>query len=382
MLELQEEPEFQWRLDKTKYAVNEKGAPHIKLAIGNTPLDYDIWEDLRNPATIGLHPIGLKEIWEYYANRKKERVDESGRPTIFQIPRSFNFARKHYNRAVVMSVMLPFSLRVIKEYGKKILKNNKGSTHTFARMYEDVNLMMDKATSRVALDLVTGDNVVVAMNQENVQSISTEAVPVTQQGASHGPSKAVNYPQKSIAVLMGLGQFGISRIVFRDEFVDGQVQRFVGPLRSIIVFDKADVVRDGSNGIMYPSEAWRKFLLQLYDFGNTSPDINKYRFCTYSPYNDEGCGKCLRNCPSGAQRNSAPEATGCYSEQLSQQDHRFWEGKLQFDYARCCDERGQMTTLFPEWSCARCVTICAAMGNRRADASNNFYTKMVELTQN
>lgn len=377
--ELQEEPEFQWSSEKTKYRMDANGNPEVKIAIGNISLDYDLWEGLRNPAMIGLHPVGLREIWEFYANRKKERVDEVGRRTIFQIPRSFRLARKNFNRAVVISAMLPFSPKIIKEYAQIIRQKRKGSSHIFARMYEDVNRIVDKATSRVALNLVSNDNVVIAMNNENVKSISKETVPITKQGESHGPCKSVNYPQKSMAVLTGLGQFGISRIVFRDEQIDDQVRRFIGPIRSIVIFDKRDLVINGADGIIYPTKKWREFLFSLYDFTNVDPNINKYRFCTYIP-NDEGCGKCLINCPSKAQLNSTPNLSGAYSKEIQKQTHRFWEGKLQFDYARCCDDRGQMVSLFPEWSCAGCLTICAAIGNRRKNSSNNFYKKMRQLT--
>jgi len=379
--ELREEPEFQWSLERRKDAMEESGEPCVKVAVGNVPLDYDLWKGLRNPAVVGLHPAGLQEIWEFYVNRKKERVDEFGRQTIFQIPRSFNFARKNYSRAVIISVMLPFSPQVIGDYTQIILEKRKGSSHIFSRMYQDVNLMIDKATSRVATDLVADDTVVVAMNNDTVKNVSTEAIPLTHQGVSHGPCKGGNYPQKSAAVLMGLGQFGISRILFRDEFIDGKVQRFVGPLRSIIMFDKDDLVRDGGDGIIYPTEDWREFLFKLFDFTDIDPDLNKYRFCSYIPYDDEGCRKCISYCPSGAQANSVPTPNGGYPEQISKQAHRFWEGKLQFDFARCEDERGQMATLFPEWSCARCVSICAAEGNRRVYAAKNFYKKVLQLTK-
>ncbi len=379
--EVQEEPEFQRSMEKTKYAADENGEPLVKLAIGNVPLDYDLWQGLRNPSVIGLHPAGLSEIWEFYANRRKEKVDEAGRPTIFQVPRSFDFALSNYRRAIIVSVMLPFSPQIIQDYIKQINNKRKGSSHLFARMYEDVNHMVDKATTRVAIDLVTNDNVVVAMNNDNVGKITTETIPQTHQGTSHGPSKGGNYPQKSVAVLMGLGQFGISRIVFRDELTNGKIQRFSGPIRSIIIFDKQELVRDGSNDITYPSEVWREFLSQLFDFTNTDPDINQYRFCSHIPLNDKGCDKCIDCCPSGAQGNSTPSPDGQYLEQVSRQAHRFWEGKLQFDYGRCCDERGQMAGLFPEWSCARCVTICVNEGNRRKYSAQNFHGKMLELTK-
>lgn len=384
IVELQEEPEFQWSAERIKYAADTSGAPNIKLGIGNVPLDYDLWEGLKNPAVVGLFPAGLREIWEFYANRRKLRVDEYGRQTIFQTLRSFKFAQKNYSRAIIISVMLPFTPKTIKDYTIQFYENlekRKGSSHLFSKMYEDVNLMIDKATSRVAMNLISKDNVILAMNDDNVKKISTEAIAQTHQGASHGPSKGGNYSQKSISALMGLGQFGIQRIIFRDEIINGKVQRFVGPIRSIIMFDKEDLVKKGEGGVIYPSEEWRKFLFELFDFTNINPEVNKYRFCTYISHNDAGCGKCIDYCPSGAQYNSVPNTNGAFSEQVAKQQHRFWNEKLQFDYAKCCEERGQMGTLLPEWSCARCITTCASEGNRRAYAAKNFYKKMFQLTK-
>ena len=77
--------------------------------------------------------------------------------------------------------------------------------------------------------------------------------------------------------------------------------------------------------------------------------------------------------------NSVPDPTGEYPEHISRQTHRFWEGKLQFDYGRCCDDRGQMAGLLPEWACARCVSICVGKGNRRKFAVEGFYQKMTAL---
>lgn len=381
IIELQDEPEFQWKREGVKYAVDKNQNPCVKLALGNIPLDYDLWKGLKNPAIVGLYPLGLREIWEFYANRRKTGVDESGRQTVFQIPRSYDFAIKNYSRALIVSVMLPFSLEVIENYIQLILREKRESSHIFSRMYEDVNLMIDKATSRIAASLVTNDTVVVAMTNDNVKAISQEAVPSTHQGTSHGPCKAGNYPQKSIAALMGLGQFGVSRIFFKDEIIDDKVERFSGPLRSIIIFDKKELVRDGSDGIIYPTQAWRQFLVKLFDFTDIAPHINKYRFCSYISYDDEGCTKCIDLCPSGAQVSSVPTPHGAYPEEISNQTHRFWEGKLQFDFARCCEDRGQMGTLFPEWSCARCVSICTGAGKRRTNATKNFYKKILQLTK-
>ncbi|MGD2201649.1 MAG: hypothetical protein PVJ38_08475, partial [Candidatus Bathyarchaeota archaeon] len=365
IIELQEEPEFQWKKDSLKYAVDGDGEPLVKVAIGNVPLDYDLWEGLRNPAMVGLYPAGLREIWEYHANKRKDSVDEHGRQTIFQIPRPFKEACRRFNRAVIISVMLPFSPKVIEGYLRTVHNDADRSSYLFRRMYEDVNLMINRTTERVGMELASVDGVVIAMNDDNIGKISREAIPVTHQGVSHGPSKGVNFPQKSLAALLGLGQFGVSRIIFRDECVDSTIQRFVGPIRSIVAFDEGDPVMDGSDGIIYPSNEWRRFLFRLYDFTETDPGINRFRHCTYIPLGDDGCGKCIQSCPPGAQANSVPSTDGGYSDQVATQSHRFWEGKLQFDYARCCETRGQMAALFPEWSCARCVSVCAAEGDRR-----------------
>ncbi|MFC2021579.1 hypothetical protein ACFLU1_07385, partial [Chloroflexota bacterium] len=268
VIEIQEESEFQRSAEQIKYAVAEKGSPLVKMAIGNVPLDYDLWQGLRNPAVIGLYPAGLPELWDYYANRRKKKVDEAGRPSIFQVPRTFDYAMSNYRRAVVISVMLPFSPQIIRNYVEQVIDKRKGSSHLFRQMYEEVSDMLDKATTRAAIDLVAdeSESIILAMNNDTVKGVSTEAIPETHRAASHGPSKGGNYPQKSIAALMGLGQFGISRIIFRDELINGKVERYSGPIRSIIIFDTQEPVKDGTDGIIYPSQAWREFLMPLFDF--------------------------------------------------------------------------------------------------------------------
>ncbi|GAF90686.1 unnamed protein product, partial [marine sediment metagenome] len=203
--ELQEEPEFQWKRESIKYAVDDTGDPSVKVAIGNVPLDYDLWKGLRNPAVVGISPAGLKEIWEYHAHRRRARVDEYGRQTIFQIPKSFEYAQKTFKRVVIISVMLPFSHKVIQNYQQAVSDERNRSSYIFRRMYEDVNLMANKAIGRVGIDLASVEGVVLAMDDDRVTKVSEEAVPLTHQGDSHGPSKGGNYPQKSLAVLMGLG---------------------------------------------------------------------------------------------------------------------------------------------------------------------------------
>jgi hypothetical protein len=347
--ELSVEPEFQRGTPHMKFEADTQGKPAIKTAIGNVALDYDLWQGLRNPATIGLYPVGLKELWEFYAHHRKKRVDESGRQTIFQVPREFSFAKHQYRRAVIISVMLPFSTSLVHQYISHV-NQQRGSSHIYTRMYEDVNKMVDRGIGNLAIDLVDENRAVLAMDNATVEEISVEAVPQTQQGTSHGPSKGGNYPQKSIAVLMGLGQFGISRIIFRDEVVNGKVDRFIGPLRSIVVFDQEDVTRDGTGGVMYPTHAWRQFVGQLTDFRVIDAAINKLL------------------------------PTGAFSDRINAQTHRFWDRQLQFDFGRCCEDRGQMRNLLPEWSCSRCVSICQAEGVRRRYSAEHFDRKKQQLT--
>ena len=128
LVEIQDEPEFRNDPDKIEYATDENGLPLVKVAVGNVPVDYDLWEGLRNPAIAGMYPAGLQEIWEYYANRKKQKVDEAGRQTIFQVPRSFDFALKNYQRAVIISVMLPFSPQILHNYVSQVIDKKKGAS--------------------------------------------------------------------------------------------------------------------------------------------------------------------------------------------------------------------------------------------------------------
>lgn len=245
-------------------------------------------------------------------------------------------------------------------------------------MYEDVNKMIDKATSRVAIDLVTDDNVVVAMDNRTVEELSREALPETKQGESHGPCKGGNFPQKSLAVSLGLDQFGVSRLIIRDELKGDSVERFVGPIRSIVVFDKEKPVKDGSGGVGLPGKQWREFLTDLFDFEQTGSDLNDYRYCRHLA-EVATCSKCRDSCPSGPQKNSSPEPGGNYSPEVKDQPHRFWNGKLQFDFAQCCEKRGQMNDLFPEWSCAHCLSAFATEGVKDPDAVKNFQDKSEEL---
>jgi ferredoxin len=368
------------RTGELKYALDREGEPDVKVAAANVPLDYDLWKDLRNPAGLGLHPAGLRELWEFYAWRTAcKRHDDAGRETIFAVPRSFEEARDRFRRALIVSVMLPFDEKLLRAHARFIARHERGAFWPYSQFYEEVNNTLDKALLRTGMDLTGTDNVVLAMDRKAMDDLSEQAFPLTYQGKAHGPQKEVHYPQKSLAVLTGLAQFGVSRFVFRDEVQAGKVKRFLGPIRSLVLFDSHPPIENGSQGIIYPRQRWRDFLFSLSDFTKTQDDINRCRFCTYIPLHDKGCGKCIPACPPGALLRSVPDPLGRYSEDLHE-PKRFWKGQLQFDHEQCLQDRKSMATLFPEWRCGRCITICAAAGNRRAEAVKNYEAMKRKLT--
>ncbi|MBN1685676.1 MAG: hypothetical protein JW852_03430 [Spirochaetales bacterium] len=377
--ELLEEPEYKTDFNSDVYALDADGNPIVKVAAANVSLEYDLWEGMRNPASIGCYPAGMPEFWEYYAHRRKRNIDETGRYSIFQIPRSYESASKEYNRAVIISVMLPFSHNLIKTYARPILKRGEAKPYAFKKTYDKVNRIINKAVTRAAVDLMNAENVVIPLDDDTVKSISREIIPASRQGASHGPCKDVNVPQKSIAVLVGLGQLGISRMLFCDEMSGGEIVRYTGPLRSIVIFDKDRLETDGRGGVIYPTQAWREFLFRLTDFTDIDPEIDRFRFCSYLGENGNGCSQCVQYCPSGAQPSSAPGKNGKYPEEVAKQSYRFFNDKLQFDFARCLEDRGQMASMIPEWACARCITICAASGIRKEFPAANYRRKTAEL---
>lgn len=353
---------------EVKYALDGAGEPDVKVAAANVPLDYDLWDGLRNPAGLGLHPAGLREIWEFYAWRTaSKRSDNAGRETIFEVSRSFEYARDRFRRALIVSVMLPFAGKLLKAHERFVRENDRGSFWPYSKFYEEVNNTLDKALLRAGMELTSADNVVLTMDRKMMDDLSAEAFPLTYQGKAHGPQKEVHYPQKSLAVLTGLAQFGVSRFVFRDEVQAGKVNRFLGPIRSLIIFDETAPIENGDQGIIYPNQRWRDFLFLLSDFSQTQDDINQYRFCTYIPRHDKGCGRCIPHCPSSALLRSVPDTAGQYSAD-KHEPKRFWKGQLQFDYEQCLGDRKRMATLYPEWRCGRCITICAVAGRRRAGA--------------
>ncbi|UCF97568.1 MAG: hypothetical protein JSV89_20700 [Spirochaetaceae bacterium] len=372
---LSAQPEFQWKEDYTIFEQDSDGSPAVRAAVAVCSADFDLWEGLRNPAKIGVFPAGFREIWEYYAGNRKKRTDASGRATIFQLSEPFEQARKCYNRVRIISALLPLSNEIFSTYNRYVRTKSFAPWDGYCQAWSQGNQLLDRGITRLGMNLSGNERVVVVMNNSTVEKISKEAIPLTRQGVSHGVCKGVNYSQKSIAVLTGLAQFGVSRLVFRDEVVAGGVRRLIGPLRSVVIFESenASAGGDGGDQVLSLSTMWQQKLRDLSDFTVIDSAVNSQRFCTYLAASGErGCGKCLAFCPSGALANSSPDPRGDYPRRLLQQEHRFWQGSLQFDNGSCCDDRGQLKTLYDEWMCGRCLAVCAAEGNRRGEAAEGW----------
>ncbi len=371
--ELRKQPEFQWEDGRTNFALDADGSAAVRVSVANCPLDFDLWSGLRNPAMVGLYPAGFQEIWEFYANNRKRKTDETGRNMIFQVARPFEWALENYNRAVVVSFLLPLHPEVFSVYNSMIEEKSFSPWDGYCKAWSEHCTLLNQAVTRLSFDLTGADRVVVVMNDDTINRVSTETMPETRQGDSHGVCKMCNYSQRSVSVLTGLTQFGVSRNVFRDEMENGSVRRLMGTVGSLVIFDKEEVISDPKGEIFELNNQWRSQIRDLSDFTVTDPAVNRYRFCTYIPEDGEpGCGKCIRYCPSEALAFSSPSAEGKYSKTVEAQQHRFWENALQFDNGRCCDERGQLANLYNGWMCGRCVSVCEGEGEVRPFAAEQY----------
>ena len=367
--QIRNKPEYLWADGRRNHRLDGGGEAAVKVAVANCALDYDLWEGLRNPALVGLHPIGLRQIWAYYAMNDIKKTRPDGTPNYLSMPTPYEEAAERFNRAAIVSVMLPLSQEVFDRYAETILRRDPAPYDAYCQAWGETNRMLDEAVAKVAMEMHRPHRAVVPMTGAQVGQISEQTVPPIHRGGYHGPCKGGNYSQKSVGALTGLVQFGVSRDVFRDEVQDGQVERFMGPIRSIVIFDQRQPVTGGADGVVHLDDAWREQVRALADLTDTRPEVNRRRYCTYIPdpeRGDGGCGLCVQYCPSGAVGNSAPRPSGEYAEGVSGQASRFSDGHLQFDFAACLEDRSQKAKLYPDYVCARCVAICAAEGKRRS----------------
>ncbi len=362
--ELRREPEYAWNRALPAMATDADGRSDAKLAAANCAPDFDPWDRLRNPALAGLHPLGFEDLWNFYAAHSTKNIDEDGRATIFRVPQSYESALENIQRVVLIPVMIPVAPELAGAYAASAARGDLAPDHHYLRGMRELVQLVDAAVTRMAYRLMGPDRTVLAMTAPAVKSISQEILPSLRRGNYHGACKGDNYTQKSVAVLAGLGQFGAHRLVMRDEIVGGRVRRFMGPVRSLVVFDPEEPREE--EGLRLLTEGWRDHLFALH---SDDPGTGRDRFCRhYTGDPDRSCSACFEACPADAIASSATEAGGDYPTAVAGQEHRFWDGALQFDYRRCLERRTQLADIYDEWICGRCLATCVARGGRSADA--------------
>jgi len=60
--EVTNKSEYLWGDARRNFKLDADGQPAVQAAVANCPQDYDLWQGLRNPALVGLHPVGIQEI--------------------------------------------------------------------------------------------------------------------------------------------------------------------------------------------------------------------------------------------------------------------------------------------------------------------------------
>lgn len=372
--QIRQKPAYRWADNRRSQKAGADGEVAIKAAVANCAMDFDLWKGLRNPALVGRHPAGLREIWEMYAANDIRKTRPDGTPNYLSMPIPFEEAAAQFGRAVIISTMLPVADEVFERYAETIVRRNPAPDEAYCKVWSETANLLDEAVGKMAMELNKPERTVVPLTTRMVDAVSEQTIPPIHRGNYHGPCKGGNFPHKSVAVLTGLGQFGVSRAVLRDEVSNGSTERFIGQIRSIVLFDAEDPVTDGSGGVVHLTDAWREQMMALSDFTNVRPEVNRQRYCTYVPdseLGEEGCGLCVQHCPSGAIGSSAPKDDGAYAEAVRRDVSRFSDGHLQFNFARCLEERTQKANLYPDYMCARCVVMCAARGKRRGALLND-----------
>ena len=365
------EPAHNWNGAFQTYRNDEDGEPLVRLAVTNCAIDLDIWKDVRNPAQVGMYPLTFDDIWKHHAaaNLKSTRFDGSESPLV--VPEPFDTALGRYGRAVIISGMLAVNPQVFEAYAEKIAEGDSDPFDYYARATEDVAAIVERSLDKVALFLMADQRAVIPMTRKKVDFIVERTRAEYLRGRYHGPCND-HWPQNSIAVMTGLLRFGVNRLPFRDEVSpSGDRQRLFGRYGSIVIFDAEPIIEDGSDGMALLDTARLLRMRDVSDYTCVDPAVVEQRYCTYNtvkPDQESTCAKCLETCPSTALANSSPGPDGGYNSRISAQEHRFWDGTLDFDYRNCSRDRTQKRMLFDDYVCARCEVLCAAEGLKKSRA--------------
>lgn len=372
------EPEHNWTSDFRGFMTSKEGRPVVRVAVVNSSMDMDIWRGLCTPVNVGLHPLTPADIWMHYAAMHVKNTRPDGMPDPLAMPESFQDASRRFQRVIIICGMLAVNPHVFRDYARKIEYGDADSPDYYRRTTNDVSKIIDRALSKVALQIMSPNRAVIPMTQKNVDAIIRRTRAEYTTGRYHGPCND-HWPKSSIAVMTGLMRFGVNRIPFRDEVTkEGKRHRLFGRYGSIIIFDKEKPVQDKEKGIKLFDHEHLDWLIKVNDYTIVDPEIVSQRYCTYNTLKPDGmsvCGKCIEVCPSKALPNSSPLPDGNYSDVILRQKHRFWKETLSFDYANCSRDRKQKAEIFEDYVCARCETICASCGVQKS-------SKEIEMINN
>jgi NAD-dependent dihydropyrimidine dehydrogenase PreA subunit len=366
--EVAKEPEHSWTGEFCSYMKGKDGLPVVRLSLVNCKPDMDIWEGLRNPAQVGMYPLGLRDIWMHFAASNVKSTREDGSPNPLALPETFEEALKRYRRAVIISAVLGMNPELQELYALKIEQGDMAPADYYQRARGEISNIINKAIGKLALSLMAPTRAVVPMTSGNAEKIIERTRSTYYQGRYHGPCNH-HFPQNSIAVMTGLMRFGANRLSFRDEAgLDGKVNRIFGSFASIVIFDEIDPVTEGANEINLLNAEKLARMRRINDYADAKPEITAQRYCTYNTIDSNGasvCGMCIEFCPSNALANSTPGPNGVLDDRIARQKHRFWEGALDFDYGNCSRDRNQKAQLYDDYVCGRCEAICAVRGIRK-----------------
>ncbi|MFC1959997.1 hypothetical protein ACFLYO_04745 [Chloroflexota bacterium] len=369
VVEVINEPAYNWNSPFKSFMTDAEGQLVIRVGIINFDLDTDIWAGLRSPALVGMHPVTPADIWRHYACLTSKSVRPDGSPNPLAMPEPFIDAKSRFRRGVIICGMLAVNPEIYQLYGEKIEQGEEAPFDNYQRATDDVSMIINNAIGKTGLALINPDRAVIPMTDRNTEMVINRTKSEYFSDRYHGPCNN-HWPNNSLAIMTGLLRFGINRIAFRDEVMaNGKQQRLFGRYRSIVIFDQEPLVTDNVGGVTLLDPNRLKELKRVNDYTNVSDEAISQRYCTYNLINANGetvCGKCLTACPSGALLNSSPNPAGIYNDSVTDQEHRFWEGTLDFDYANCTNDRLQKAQLYEGYVCARCEVVCANNGVRKS----------------
>ena len=86
------EPEYGWSSPFRSFMTDDEGVPVVRVAIASCAPDVDIWEGLRSPAHVGMHPLTPRDVWMHYAAAHVRSTRHDGSPNPLAMPATFEEA--------------------------------------------------------------------------------------------------------------------------------------------------------------------------------------------------------------------------------------------------------------------------------------------------